>query len=121
MKALVMGGGMSGLAVAVNLLDLGLEVELVEAEALFGGRASSWRDEDGDVIDLGDRQFEVIHTPGHSPGGIALASPWRLTLRVSSGPAALTAQRVLLVRLFDESGAVFASLPVLQPGTVTGG
>ena len=28
--------------------------------------------EDGDVIDLGNRIFEVIHTPGHSPGGIAL-------------------------------------------------
>ncbi|WEX85885.1 MBL fold metallo-hydrolase [Sinorhizobium garamanticum] len=28
--------------------------------------------EDGDTIDLGDRIFEVIHTPGHSPGGIAL-------------------------------------------------
>lgn len=27
---------------------------------------------DRDVIDLGDRAFEVIHTPGHSPGGIAL-------------------------------------------------
>ncbi len=27
---------------------------------------------DGDVIDLGGRHFEVIHTPGHSPGGIAL-------------------------------------------------
>jgi glyoxylase-like metal-dependent hydrolase (beta-lactamase superfamily II) len=27
---------------------------------------------DGDIIDLGDRRFEVIHTPGHSPGGIAL-------------------------------------------------
>ncbi len=27
---------------------------------------------DGDVIDLGDRAFEVIHTPGHSPGGIGL-------------------------------------------------
>jgi glyoxylase-like metal-dependent hydrolase (beta-lactamase superfamily II) len=26
----------------------------------------------GDVIDLGDRAFEVIHTPGHSPGGIGL-------------------------------------------------
>jgi glyoxylase-like metal-dependent hydrolase (beta-lactamase superfamily II) len=26
----------------------------------------------GDPIDLGDRAFEVIHTPGHSPGGIAL-------------------------------------------------
>ncbi len=28
--------------------------------------------EDGDILDLGDRHFEVIHTPGHSPGGIAL-------------------------------------------------
>ncbi|RDL50490.1 Hydroxyacylglutathione hydrolase [Ensifer sp. M14] len=28
--------------------------------------------DDGDHIDLGDRVFEVIHTPGHSPGGIAL-------------------------------------------------
>lgn len=31
---------------------------------------------DGDVIDLGNRHFEVIHTPGHSPGGIAL---WEAT------------------------------------------
>ncbi len=28
--------------------------------------------EAGDVIDLGDRQFTVIHVPGHSPGSIAL-------------------------------------------------
>ncbi len=28
--------------------------------------------EAGDVVDLGDRVFGVIHTPGHSPGGIAL-------------------------------------------------
>ena len=28
--------------------------------------------EDGDIIDLGDRHFEVIHSPGHSPGGIML-------------------------------------------------
>ena len=27
---------------------------------------------DGEVIDLGNRAFEVVHTPGHSPGGIAL-------------------------------------------------
>ncbi|MGI9421408.1 MAG: MBL fold metallo-hydrolase [Geminicoccaceae bacterium] len=31
--------------------------------------------DDGDRIDLGDRSFEVIHTPGHSPGGIALFEP----------------------------------------------
>lgn len=28
--------------------------------------------EAGDVIDLGDRQFQVLHVPGHSPGSIAL-------------------------------------------------
>ncbi len=28
--------------------------------------------EDGDVVDLGDRRFEVIHAPGHSPGSIIL-------------------------------------------------
>lgn len=28
--------------------------------------------EEGDVLDLGDRVFEVLHTPGHSPGGISL-------------------------------------------------
>lgn len=27
---------------------------------------------DGDDIDLGDRHFQVIHLPGHSPGGIGL-------------------------------------------------
>lgn len=30
---------------------------------------------DGDVVDLGDRAFEVVHTPGHSPGGITLFEP----------------------------------------------
>jgi glyoxylase-like metal-dependent hydrolase (beta-lactamase superfamily II) len=28
--------------------------------------------EHGDDVDLGDRAFNVVHTPGHSPGGIAL-------------------------------------------------
>ncbi len=28
--------------------------------------------EDGDVMDLGNRRFEVLHCPGHSPGGIML-------------------------------------------------
>jgi 15-cis-phytoene desaturase len=51
MRALVMGGGMSGLAAAINLLDLGYEVRLIEADEIFGGRASSWLDEDGDMID----------------------------------------------------------------------
>ena len=28
--------------------------------------------EDGDMVDLGNRALEIVHTPGHSPGGIAL-------------------------------------------------
>jgi glyoxylase-like metal-dependent hydrolase (beta-lactamase superfamily II) len=28
--------------------------------------------DEGDVLDLGDRALEVLHTPGHSPGGISL-------------------------------------------------
>jgi glyoxylase-like metal-dependent hydrolase (beta-lactamase superfamily II) len=28
--------------------------------------------DEGDVLDLGDRTLEVLHTPGHSPGGISL-------------------------------------------------
>jgi glyoxylase-like metal-dependent hydrolase (beta-lactamase superfamily II) len=28
--------------------------------------------DDGAIVDLGDRAFQVIHTPGHSPGGIGL-------------------------------------------------
>src|SRR3989338_1587408 len=27
---------------------------------------------DGDMLDLGDRHFEILHLPGHSPGSIAL-------------------------------------------------
>ncbi|MNQ30336.1 Hydroxyacylglutathione hydrolase [compost metagenome] len=32
--------------------------------------------EEGDVLDLGDRVLQVLHTPGHSPGGISL---WEAT------------------------------------------
>jgi glyoxylase-like metal-dependent hydrolase (beta-lactamase superfamily II) len=46
-----------------------------------GWTAADWRLEpapltgaldEGDRIDLGDRVFEVLHLPGHSPGGIGL-------------------------------------------------
>ena len=28
--------------------------------------------EEGDIVDLGDRRFEILHIPGHSPGSIGL-------------------------------------------------
>lgn len=36
--------------------------------------------DDGDVIDLGDRVFYVLHLPGHSPGSIALYEKKSATL-----------------------------------------
>jgi glyoxylase-like metal-dependent hydrolase (beta-lactamase superfamily II) len=36
--------------------------------------------EEGDVVDLGDRAFEVLHVPGHTPGSIALWEPSTGTL-----------------------------------------
>lgn len=36
------------------------------------GAAPTMKLTEGDVIDLGDRAFEVLHLPGHSPGSIGL-------------------------------------------------
>jgi glyoxylase-like metal-dependent hydrolase (beta-lactamase superfamily II) len=44
----------------------------VSAEYAVRGAPATRLLADGDIVDLGDRRFEVIHTPGHSPGGIAL-------------------------------------------------
>ena len=35
---------------------------------------------DGDLVELGDRTFRVIHTPGHRPGSICLYDPKNYTL-----------------------------------------
>lgn len=42
---------------------------------MFGGRASPPADQtvkDGDLIQVGDLTLKVLHTPGHSPGGMCL-------------------------------------------------
>ncbi len=51
MKALVMGGGMAGLCAASDLCDFGIQVHLLEATGILGGRATSWVDGDGDTVD----------------------------------------------------------------------
>ncbi len=35
---------------------------------------------DGDIVELGDRSFEVVHTPGHRPGSICLYDRRNCTL-----------------------------------------
>jgi len=76
-------------AEAAILADPRNELTLADkyaTEAMFDRMPEGWRTEryriepapaqhllqDGDIVDLGDRVFEVVHTPGHSPGGIGL-------------------------------------------------
>lgn len=61
---------------------------------------------DGDVLDLGGRSFEVLHTPGHSPGSICLWEAGSGTLL--SGDVLLDGEP-LLDQLPRSSPADFAS------------
>jgi glyoxylase-like metal-dependent hydrolase (beta-lactamase superfamily II) len=74
-----------GLEAAGYSLDAELFVTALPAGMTlesFGQRASKVTRlvEEGDVIDLGDRHFEVLHLPGHSPGSIGLWEPATRTL-----------------------------------------
>ncbi len=78
-------------AILEALADMGYPIEselLIDAlpQADFDVRAYAVRSVDaqaldeGDVIDLGDRHFEVLHLPGHTPGSIGLFEPRTGTL-----------------------------------------
>jgi len=58
--------------VSDEMFDAHPDCEICYAEYRVKSAPASRVVEDGDVIDLGDRVLEVIHTPGHSPGGISL-------------------------------------------------
>ncbi len=54
-KIYIVGGGLSGLAAAVELATRGCQIELLEAAPQAGGRCRSWFDAQfGDVIDNGN-------------------------------------------------------------------
>lgn len=72
-----------GPAVLQPYLDAGYDVPALLVDAVPRGGLESGPLErmaapatrlldDGDVVDLGDRWFEVLHLPGHSPGSIGL-------------------------------------------------
>jgi len=54
---------------------------------------------DGDLVDLGDRTFMVIHTPGHTPGSICLYDEKNLVL--ISGDS-ICGERKNLIRMDKE-------------------
>lgn len=56
-RVAIAGGGLAGLTCAKVLADAGLPVTLVEAFPMLGGRASTFRDQDGDWIEQGLHLF----------------------------------------------------------------
>jgi hydroxyacylglutathione hydrolase len=61
----------------VHQLDAAMLVHLSQSAASWGLRAEDSPQPDrllseGDTIDVGRIQFKVLHTPGHTPGGISL-------------------------------------------------
>jgi 15-cis-phytoene desaturase len=54
---LIVGGGPAGLAAAQYLADAGRSSTVLEKRAILGGKLSSWRDRDGDVLETGLHAF----------------------------------------------------------------
>lgn len=52
-RAVIAGGGLAGLSCAKSLVDAGYEVALFEGFPYLGGRASTYRDNDGDWVEQG--------------------------------------------------------------------
>ena len=77
--------------------------------------------DEGDVIDLGNRAFQVLHLPGHSPGSIGLWEPATRTL--FSGDAIYDGE--FLDSLFHSEPEVLKQslerIRALEPETVHGG
>ena len=71
----------SGAAIAIHKDDAhSLRDDNASVASLFGNSAPNIEPdiiyEDGDSIDIGDGEtLEIIHTPGHTPGGICLYEP----------------------------------------------
>src|SRR4051812_40292462 len=52
-RVAIAGGGLAGLTCAKSLADAGVEVALYEGLPYLGGRASTYRDRDGDWVEQG--------------------------------------------------------------------
>ncbi|MCG8688624.1 MAG: MBL fold metallo-hydrolase [Desulfobacterales bacterium] len=73
----------TGAQIAVHPDDEPMLVELSRSAAMFGLSAENSPPadillKDGDEISFGEITLKVIHTPGHSPGGICLYTPGHL-------------------------------------------
>lgn len=57
MRVAIIGAGLAGLATAVNLVEAGHEVEILESRPFLGGKVGSWQDREGNHIEMGLHVF----------------------------------------------------------------
>ena len=67
----------TGADLMIHKADAGMLAQLSGSAAAWGLKAEDSPQpdrllDDGDVIDIGSLSFKVLHTPGHTPGGISL-------------------------------------------------
>lgn len=67
----------SGADLMVHPLDAPMLAQLARGAAMWGMRSEDSPEpdrllQDGDTVQVGQIQFKVLHTPGHTPGGISL-------------------------------------------------
>ncbi|KUL23869.1 FAD-dependent oxidoreductase [Chlorobium limicola] len=54
---LILGGGLAGLTAAKRLTDRGFQTKILEKREIYGGKVSSWKDEEGDWVESGTHCF----------------------------------------------------------------
>jgi len=57
LKVAIVGGGLAGLSTAVELLDQGYDVDVYEKRPFIGGKVASYKDKDGNDIEMGLHVF----------------------------------------------------------------
>ncbi|KAJ8603016.1 hypothetical protein CTAYLR_001561 [Chrysophaeum taylorii] len=57
LKVGIVGGGLAGMVAAMDLADAGHEVEIFELRPFVGGKVSSWKDKDGNHVEMGLHVF----------------------------------------------------------------
>mmetsp|Transcript_12002 Transcript_12002/g.17317 ORF Transcript_12002/g.17317 Transcript_12002/m.17317 type:complete len:609 (+) Transcript_12002:104-1930(+) len=57
LKVAIIGSGLAGMVTAMDLADAGHSVEIFESRPFVGGKVSSWKDEEGNHIEMGLHVF----------------------------------------------------------------
>lgn len=130
---MIAGGGLAGLTCAKYLVDRGVQVEVLEGLSMLGGRASTFRDLDGEWIEQGLHLFlgaysefrKLLREIGQRPGKILF---WHdhIVFEEPAGPRAVFGTNPLYAPLRTIAGALgnnkylgwrdkLALLPVIAP------